>query len=129
MDTLYFYNETTGKTETLNISGESESRFNVKNLLVLGDSIMYGSGIPEKIAELSGMTVYNCAVGGTRAGQHTYENFDALSFYNLANAIASGDFTTQLEQAATIGNDKAVKPMTRLSNVYFSTIEYFILCY
>lgn len=131
MTTLYRYNQATGKTEPIQINSDSSSdggRFSGKNLLVVGDSIMALTGVPEKIATLSGMNVVNAAVGGTRAGWHVYEEYDALSFYKLADAIASGDFTVVLDKAS-FSNDKALKPMKRLSQVDFSTLDYMIVSY
>lgn len=104
------------------------NKFNGKTCVVFGDSIMDSYGVPEKIAELSGMTVHNIAVGGTRASQHIYENYNAFSFCNLVNAIANNDFTTQETQAESIGHNAPTRIAT-LKSIDFSKVDYVVVAY
>ena len=71
-----------------------------KKIVNLGDSIFGnndedGTGISSYLARYTGATVYNCAFGGTRAGYHPTENWDAFSGYKLATAIATNTWTEQ----------------------------------
>lgn len=76
----------------------------VYDLVVFGDSC-YGnvrddSAIPAQIEEMTGMSAFNAAFGGTCAGRlDTYENLDysldSLSLAALTKAIAMGDFGVQ----------------------------------
>ena len=72
-----------------------------KKIVNLGDSI-FGNARPPydistKISELTGAIVYNCGFGGTNAGRHSNEVFDAFSLYRLSDAITSKDWSLQNE--------------------------------
>lgn len=88
----------------LNEVSKIDTRLYGKTTVVFGDSVMDYCNIPETLAKISGMNVINCAVGGTRMGQHIYENYGAWSFYKLADAIVSGDYSEQ-EAATSIGKN------------------------
>jgi lysophospholipase L1-like esterase len=74
----------------------------------MGDSIFGNvrdvTSISELISLNTGAEVHNFGIGGTRMGKHNYQ-WDAFSMYNLANAIASGDFSLQ-ENYANEGFDE-----------------------
>lgn len=114
--------------------GIHAQKFHGKKCVFLGDSIIDGYGmpvslrIPQLVGELSGMTVYNLGVGGTRGGKHQYENYQAFSFYELANAITSTDYTKQEQQADSVG--KSAPTMVKLlKTIDFSTIDYMVISY
>lgn len=55
--------------------------------------------VPDAIAEILGCSVINCAVGGTRlsGSRDSTNEYYAYDMVSIADAIASGDFTTQIE--------------------------------
>ena len=69
-----------------------------KKIVNFGDSI-FGQirppiDISTNLANLTGATVYNCGFGGCRMSEHL-SFWDAFSMYNLADSVASGDFSMQ----------------------------------
>lgn len=67
-------------------------------VLCLGDSI-FGNNpkpydIPTLIQNVTGLKSANCGFGGTTARTHHWERYAPLSFHNIADCIASGDFST-----------------------------------
>ena len=99
-----------------------------KKIVVLGDSIMDRYQVPNKISGLLGATVYNCALGGTRMGQHIYSNYGAFSFYQIANSIYSDDFSLQITNASDIGGN-AVARANIMSSIDWDTVDYIIVSF
>ncbi len=110
------------------------NKFYNKKCVFFGDSIIDGYGmpvslrIPQLVGELSSMTVYNLGIGGTRGGKHIYDNYQAFSFYELANAIASNNYTSQESQADSVGKS-APNMVKLLKTIDFSTIDYMVISY
>lgn len=106
---------------------EIDARLFGQTTVVLGDSVMDYCNIPETLAKISGMNVINCAVGGTRMGKHVYDNYGAWSFYKLADAIVSGDYTEQ-EEATSIGKN-IVQRIANLTSIDWNTVNNLIVAF
>ena len=75
-----------------------------KTVVNFGDSIFGQRRPPEDIstylARITGATVHNCGFGGCHMSNHWGEIYNPFSMCNLADSIASGDWTAQ-ENALT----------------------------
>lgn len=94
-------------------------------VIILGDSIMAYSNVPELYAAMTGKTVLDCSVGGTRmsASRDSTNAYYPLDMANIANAIASGDFSAQLGSAhATAGF--ATLASSNISNYKAMVLEF-----
>lgn len=96
IDYTYEYSEggTTG-----NITIKAEKKLTGKVIVNFGDSIFGKRRPPEdistKLAYLTGATVHNCGFGGTHMSNHGITAYTAFSMCNLADAIASKNWTSQ----------------------------------
>lgn len=70
-----------------------------KVVVNFGDSIFGKRRPPDDIstelAKITGATVHNCGFGGCHMSNHFMVTYSAFSMCNLADSIASGDWTTQ----------------------------------
>lgn len=102
-----------------------------KSILTFGDSITGSYNYPAKLADETGADVTNFGVGGTRLAQGS-SNYDALCFYKIAQAIASGDFSGVIAGADTLfantGQDVRAR-MAALAATNFSSVSYFVVFY
>lgn len=106
-----------------------------QKIVCLGDSI-FGknrsetTSIPARISQLSGATVYNCALGGTQATEHTSASWKPYDLVNLKDAIISGDFTSQNSHLQDSGiPDYFSNVITTLKNLDFSDVDIITLNY
>lgn len=110
------------------------SRFSGKKMVCFGDSITGNysapTDYPSVIAEMTGMTVYNCGFGGCRMAIHSLVNFDAFSMCRLADAIVSGDFTVQ-DNAVAAGADIAnlQEHLNTLKTMDWASVDYISIAY
>ncbi|MBQ7774932.1 MAG: hypothetical protein IJ379_03340 [Lachnospiraceae bacterium] len=109
----------------------------VTNVLLLGnDTFAQNRGTSDdmanRIAELSGATVYNCAVSGSylTATNHTFDPdvdpMDAYNFYWLTNLIATDNFVPceiALEECPDQLPSEAQEVFDILSTIDFETID------
>ena len=65
-----------------------------KTIMSLGDSQVEFGNYPSVMGQKLGVNSLNAGVGGTRMSQHTLEFYNKLSFFQIADAIATGDFTS-----------------------------------
>lgn len=89
-------------TDTSNSEGVTDNG----GVIFFGDSILHFSDVADRYAKKTGKSVLNCAVGGTRmsASRDSTNAYYPVDMANIANAIASGDFTAQLDSGvATAG--------------------------
>lgn len=79
-----------------------------KTIVNFGDSIFGMRRPPEDIstalAELTGARVYNCGFGGCHMSKHPASTYNPFCMCNLADAVVSGDWTTQDEAVAVTGD-------------------------
>ena len=112
-----------------------------KTIVNFGDSIFGNYTAPNDIstmlADLTGATVYNCGFGGCRMASHPAACYDAFSMYNLADAIATGDFSLQ-EQALVDGAAKYPgsalvtrfpTTLARLKGIDFAAVDMITIAY
>ena len=109
----------------------------LKNILVFGDSIWGNDrteGVADFLAEYSGATVYNCAVGGTRitgdrstyAGAPEWRAFDGA---NLIHAKITDTWTDQDEYAEDVASYVATETLPLLKSVDMTKVDIVILAY
>lgn len=102
-------------------TADSESETDNGGVIFFGDSILHYSDVVSRYATKTGKPVLNCAVGGTRmsASRDIDNPYYPLDMANIADAIASGDFSAQLNSGfnkagftglstSNIGNYKAM---------------------
>ena len=115
----------------------STSELGQKKILVFGDSIWgndRSAGISDFLAEYSGATVYNCAIGGTRitgdrstsAGAPEWQAFDGV---NLIHAKLQDSFTDQDSYASSVASYVASETLPLLKSVDMSDVDIVILAY
>lgn len=101
-----------------------------KKIVVFGDSIWDGwrdeTGIAYQVAEQTGATVYNCAIGGSRATSDS-NNTDIRGEWNSQSLntmmyIARGELSAE-------GQLDGIPAMETLKEVDFSTVDYLIFSY
>lgn len=101
-------------------TSEAETETDTGGVIFFGDSILDFSGVPELYAAKTGKAVLDCAVGGTRmsGSRDSANEFYPYDMANIADAIASGDFSAQTSggknanftvlASANIANYKAI---------------------
>ena len=90
------------QTNTAGAEGETDNG----GVIFFGDSILHYSDVVSRYAAKTGKPILSCAVGGTRmsASRDSSNPYYPVDMANIANAIASGDFTAQLNSGvATAG--------------------------
>ena len=104
--------------------------------MCLGDSIFGmergATSIPNIIANISGATVYNCCLGGTRATAHNYAEWACYDFVELTNSIVNGNFTTQINNLSANGMgipSYFADVITQLQNIDFNSVDIVIINY
>lgn len=120
------------KEESLDFTIDTGSSLSKKNIVVFGDSIIGmvrdSTSIPSVLANYSGATVYNVGFGGCRMSVHPSTGYAAFSMWALADAVASGDFSLQEEQASS-GSDYFVSQLTVLKSIDFDNVDIIIIHY
>lgn len=112
-----------------------ESSFSNKGYVItnMGDSITGNTqddtSISGQLANATGATTHNFGFGGCRMSHHTGD-WDAFSMCNIADAIASGDFSTQ-ETAAGKGTVSSyfANTVAKMKNLDFSTVDIMTIGY
>ena len=129
--TSYYGEESlTYRVNALESAGATPLKLNGKTMINFGDSIFGrgqgASGISGRLAYKTGATVYNCGLSGTAmAIRQSLPYYNPFAMCNLADAIASGNFSTQ-EAALSESDIPAQAPQVTalLENLDFSTIDY-----
>lgn len=89
-----------GETVEVYLTDTSDSEGVTDNggVIFFGDSILHFSDAADRYAKKTGKGVLNCAVGGTRmsASRDSTNAYYPMDMANIADAIASGDFSAQL---------------------------------
>ena len=93
----------------------------------LGDSLLGGFAEPNDyatvIANETGMTTVNCGIANSRMAAHSDPGRDAFSFYRLADAIATGDWSLQDANVSSLAADLVVKRYNDLKAVDWKTVD------
>nr|DAH63193.1 MAG TPA: collagen triple helix repeat protein [Caudoviricetes sp.] len=103
-----------------------------KKVVVLGDSIIGmvrdSTSVTAYAASFSGADVVNAGFGGCRISVHPSNGYAAFSGWALADAIATGDWSTQNAQAAS-GASYFSEQLAKLKQVDFSAVDMIVLHY
>ena len=108
-----------------------------QKILVFGDSIWGNdrlNGLADYLAEYSGATIYNCAIGGTRItgdrsnhdGGDSWRPFDGA---NLIHAKLENTWTEQDAHATEVSSYVAGETLPLLKSVDMSSVNIVILAY
>lgn len=86
-------------------SNSGEGQTDSGGVIFFGDSILHFSDVTSRYANKTGKATLNCAVGGTRmsASRETTNAYYPMDMANIADAIASGDFSAQLNSGLATG--------------------------
>lgn len=134
--------ETTQKVMTLKPTvkvGENNLNFNVatsllagKKVVVFGDSIIGmtrdQTSVPAYAAAYTGAEVYNVGFGGCRMAKHPSNGYAAFSMWALADAVATGNYSTQDAQAPS-GSDYFASQLEVLKSIDFAVVDAIVIHY
>ena len=124
--------------DTLNerINALSETQLNHGyNIVNMGDSIFGNTdgetSITDRLAHLTGATVYNCAFGGCQMTDRPEAQWSPFSMVNLATAIASGDFSIQENALNTYSGypSNFRKHLNTLKGIDFTSVDVVTIAY
>ena len=103
-----------------------------RKVVVFGDSIIGMSrdqtSVPACAAAYTGAEVYNVGFGGCRMAVHPSVGYAAFSMWALADAVASGDYSSQDEQAPN-GSDYFPEQLALLKSINFSDVDMVVIHY
>lgn len=103
-----------------------------KTVVVFGDSIIGmtrdSTSVTAHAQAFTGATVYNVGFGGCRMAVHPTSGYAAFSMWALADAVASGDYSTQETQAAS-GEDYFTSQLNVLKSIDFSKVDVAVIHY
>lgn len=101
-----------------------------KKVVVLGDSIIGmtrdSTSVTAYAADYSGADVLNAGFGGCRMSVHPTNGYAAFSARALADAIATGVWTTQVAQASA-GQDYFAAQLAALEAVNFAKVDMMVI--
>lgn len=117
--------------ENLNFSASS-ALLAGRKVVVFGDSIIGmtrdQTSVPAYAAAYTGAEVYNVGFGGCRMAVHPTSGYAAFSMWALADAVASGSYTTQDAQASS-GSDYFPAQLAMLKTIDFSSVDMIVIHY
>ena len=103
-----------------------------RKVVVFGDSIIGMSrdqtSVPACAAAYTGAEVYNVGFGGCRMSVHPTVGYAAFSMWALADAVASGDYSSQDEQAPS-GADYFPEQLALLKSINFNDVDMIVIHY
>ena len=103
-----------------------------QKVVIFGDSIIGMSrdqtSVPAYAAEYTGAEVYNVGFGGCRMAVHPTAGYAAFSMWALADAVASGDYSLQDEQAPN-GSDYFPEQLALLKSINFNDVDMIVIHY
>lgn len=113
-------------------SGGASLPLEGKNVVVFGDSLigMYrgDTSATAHIANVTGATVYNVGFGGCRMSTHPTHGYAEFSMWALADAVATGTWTSQ-DAYASSGSDYFPEQLATLKGIDFNTVDYVVIHY
>lgn len=103
-----------------------------KKIVFFGDSI-FGmtrddTSVAAYTSKFAGATTYNVGFGGCRMSVHPSTGYAAFSMWALADAITTGNFTTQDAQVSS-GADYFSQQLALLKSIDFNNIDAIIIHY
>lgn len=112
--------------------GYPERTTNKQTVVCFGDSITEFGNYPNQLAGITGQTVVNVGIGGTRlTDRGDPEFYDDLTFTKLVSAIASGDFSVQdaaINALASQGDDNTTN-YNALKSVVWQNVDKVVFMY
>lgn len=103
-----------------------------KTVVCFGDSIFGmtrdSTSVPAWAAAFTGAQVYNVGFGGCRMAVHPTSGYAAFSMWALAEAVASGNYTTQDAQASS-GADYFPQQLAVLKSIDFAAVDMAVIHY
>ena len=103
-----------------------------QKVVIFGDSIIGMSrdqtSVPAYAAEYTGAEVYNVGFGGCRMAVHPTAGYAAFSMWALADAVASGNYSSQDEQAPN-GSDYFPEQLALLKSINFNDVDMIVIHY
>lgn len=118
-------------TSTYGAWGSVSSPFAGKKIAFIGDSITHLGDYPMRVATRLGCNSLKLGFSGCRMAQHTGD-YDALSFYRLADAISSGVYTPVTAAAASLTTSTGTDyntPAALLASTSWSTVDYMVVLF
>ena len=113
-------------------SGGASLPLEGKNVVVFGDSLigMYrgDTSATTHLATVTGATVYNVGFGGCRMSTHPSHGYAEFSMWALADAVATGTWTSQ-DAYASSGSDYFPEQLATLKSIDFNTVDYVVIHY
>lgn len=110
----------------------SSSLLSGRKVVVFGDSIIGmtrdQTSVPAYAAAYTGAKVYNAGFGGCRMSVHPSSGYAAFSMWALAEAVATGTWTTQDAQASS-GQDYFTEQLSTLKGIDFSSVDAVVIHY
>ena len=110
----------------------SSSLLSGRKVVVFGDSIIGmtrdQTSVPAYAAAYTGAKVYNAGFGGCRMSVHPSSGYAAFSMWALAEAVATGTWTTQDAQASS-GQDYFAEQLSTLKGIDFSSVDAVVIHY
>ncbi|MFR9176852.1 MAG: SGNH/GDSL hydrolase family protein [Acutalibacteraceae bacterium] len=103
-----------------------------KKIVFFGDSI-FGmtrddTSVAAYTSKFAGATTYNVGFGGCRMSVHPSAGYAAFSMWALADAIATGNYTTQDAQVSS-GADYFPQQLALLKSIDFNNVDAIIIHY
>lgn len=103
-----------------------------KKIVFFGDSI-FGmtrddTSVAAYTSKFAGATTYNVGFGGCRMSVHPSTGYAAFSMWALADAIATGNYTTQDAQVSS-GADYFPQQLALLKSIDFNNVDAIIIHY
>ena len=103
-----------------------------RKIVVFGDSLIGmtrdSTSVTAYAADYTGATVYNVGFGGCRMSKHPTNGYAAFSMWALADAVATGNYTMQDEQAPS-GPDYFASQLAVLKSIDFATVDAIVIHY
>ena len=103
-----------------------------RKIVVFGDSLIGmtrdHTSVTAYTADYTGATVYNVGFGGCRMSKHPTNGYAAFSMWALADAVATGNYTMQDEQAPN-GQDYFASQLAVLKSIDFATVDAIVIHY
>ena len=117
--------------ENLNFA-VSEPPLAGRKIVVFGDSLIGmtrdQTSVPAYAAAYTGAEVYNVGFGGCRMAKHPSNGYAAFSMWALADAVATGNYSTQDAQAPS-GSDYFASQLDVLKSIDFTSVDAIVVHY
>ncbi len=112
--------------------GSGDGQFKDKKIAFFGDSLVEFGTQSELISARLGAAGLKMGFGGCRMGKHSDSGYDGMSMYNIAKAIAAGDFTALLaaaEQVKAQHRDDKLTQANLVATTNWGTVDYAVIAF